>query len=104
MMRATLLQGSLSGHVSIGGGSRRLHQRWRMQCGPRGKGGVPCGGAAATPAPVNRKSSFDDASMGRGPETRRAGQPRERAGDRTLAGRPVASTVGAQALAVLFGC
>jgi hypothetical protein len=34
MMRATLLQGSLSGHVSIGGGSRRLHQRWRMQCGP----------------------------------------------------------------------
>jgi hypothetical protein len=71
---------------------------------PRGKGGVPCGGAAATPAPVNRKSSFDDAAMGRGPETRRAGQPRERAGDRTQAGRPVASTVGAQALAVLFGC
>jgi hypothetical protein len=76
-----------------------------MQCGPgmatwergassRAEGPQPQG----APAPVNRKSSFDDAAMGRGPaggETRRAGQPRECAGNRTLAlaGRPVSSTV-----------
>jgi hypothetical protein len=103
MMRHSVT-GKFRGHVSTGGGAVVCTSVVACSAGPgwpRGKGGrrpVRRGRSHGAPAPVNRKSSFDDAAMGRGPaggETRRAGQPRECAGNRTLAlaGRPVSSTV-----------